>query len=52
MNTSLWVKLLFGNALAMVNLNNSPSEGYKMERGLPIVPLGRALGTMSLGKQH
>ena len=37
-----WVKLLFINASAAVNLNGSPGESFKIERrvrqGCPLVP--------------
>jgi hypothetical protein len=37
-----WVKLLFGNASATVNLNGCPSGSFKVERGVrqgcPLAP--------------
>ena len=29
-----WVKFIFGNATAAVNLNESPSGSFKVERGV------------------
>lgn len=37
-----WVKLLFGNATAAVNINGSPGRSFKVERGVrqecPLAP--------------
>jgi hypothetical protein len=29
-----WVKLLFGNATVVVNVNGSPSDSFKVKRGV------------------